>query len=291
MENVSHGLLKEFEAQKKAVSFLRNELNGTDEKIEKLFGQKRVVGSTIAEKLRRVKVLRTERDELTKKVKEKKEERLNVQQQFTEKINVFNALQKNKLHVQNTYEIKGDVNDIQRAIERIEYKIQTDVMEFSKEQKLVKRMNELRKRIGEIKIIRDAADKIRATEKEVRELKRKNDEAHHGVREYASHSQKKHEEMQLLLKEVDALREGEKKFEGEIAQLKKILLEIHGKLDTELLKLNELGTKLSVQREENQRKNKERVHHEIEERMKNIEEKLKKGGKLTTEDLLTWQIK
>ena len=294
MENVS----QEFNEQKKAVSLLRNELNSTDEKIEKLFGQKRVVGSTIAEKLRRVKALRIERDELTKKVKAQKEERMGVQQQLKEKIDASKELLKTKEDLKSKYDVRGDISGIQKEIERIEYKIQTEVMPFSKEQELVKRMKDLQKKADSVQVVREAFDKIRAAEKEVHELKKKNEEAHHHVQDNASQSQKKHEEMQALLNEVDVLREQEKKFEADIAPLKKQLEDVRAKLEVELLKLNELGKSLGVQREElqkqreeNQRHHKERIDHELEEKTRSVEEKLKKGQKLTTADLIAWQAK
>jgi len=290
--------LKEFDTQKKTVSSLRSELNTLDEKIEKVFIAKRTVGSKIAEKLRGVKALRVERDELTKKVKEQKEERAKVQQELKGKVDVSKDLLKTKQDLQSKHDIRGDISMVQKEIERIEYKVQTEVMAFSKEQELMKRANQLRKKIEAAHVVREAYEKSRTSDKEVRELRKKNDEAHYGVQEHAAKSQKKHEEMQTLLKEVDVLRDEEKKFEEEIAPLKKQFEDVRTRLETELLKLNELGKTLGVQRdetqrqrEENVRQHKERAAQELESLSKGVEEKLKSGKKLTTQDLLLWQAK
>ncbi len=284
-------LFSEFDAQKRTVSELKIDLNGLRAQLEPLFTKRKETGQSIRELLQRVKRLKEERDKLTGEVKEHKHERATQQEVVRVRIEAIKELQKKRDEVQKKHSIKGNPSEFKRDIEKIEYRIETEGMSFANEQKLMKRIKELQKKAEEAAVVSDVWGKIHAAEKEIHELKKKGDDAHKALRKKADESQKKHEEMIALLKEVDEFRKNEIALNADIDAMKNKYDEVKKKLEEELLKLTELGMKIGEVKSEGERKRKEKVEQQIASKTQSIEEKLRKGEKLTTEDLLAWQMK
>ena len=272
---------KEFAEQKSIVLSLRQELRSLYDKLDPLVAKRNVLYDSIGALLDKVKELRVQRDELTTVVKKFKDERSDVHKKIKEKI--------------------GDVSDLQPAqgfrnpswyakeIEKIEFRIQTDVMAFSKEQLLMKRIKELQKQEEQAEAAFELLNKKQMEEHQIRELKHLSKDAHGNVQKYAAESQQKHEEMLKLFEQVDAFRKEKKAYEKEIKDLRTMRDNLRQKLEGELLKLSELAKKNDIVKEERYNERKAREKSEIEHRMLSVEEKLKKGQKLTTQDLLAWQ--
>ena len=289
MENES--LFREFDAQKRTVSELRINLNELRRELDPLFNKKKETGQSIRELLQQVKRLREERDKLTIEVKEHKIERARQQEVVRARIESAKELQKKRDDVQKKHGIRGNPAQFKHEIEKIEYRIQTEGMSFANEQKLMKNIKELQKKVEEAAVVSDVWEQTHAVEKEINELKKKSDEAHKIVQKKADESQKKHEEMITLLKEVDELRKNEKKMNFDIDEMKKKYEDVKKKLEEELLKLSEMGKKVGEFQSEGKRKKNEEFEQQLASKSQSVEEKLKRGEKLTTQDLLAWQMK
>lgn len=279
-------LFAEFGKNRQAVSQLRSQLNELSEKLKPLFLRKREIREGISSRLHKVKALREERDALTAQVRQHKQEREHAESELKVKMGTVKELQ--QIPVQ---EQRMSPGRIRQEIEKIEYKIETEVMSFDKEQKLMKRIKELQKKLEEALKANDAYHKMRTARDEAREVRKKGEEEHHLVQQQAAESQKKHENLILLLKEVDGLRVQDKETEEEIQRVKVDFNKVKSELEQALLKLNESGKKVDELKHEASEKKKRQVEEELEQKMKSVEEKLKRGEKLTTQDLLAWQAK
>lgn len=291
MESSGNEHFREFEAEKRAVSSLRAELNTAGEKLDEFFRKRQEIGQGIATRLRRVKALREERNALTTEVKQHKEERKRLQDGVKVKIEGVRKLRNQRDTIQQKLGFRGSPASLQQEIARMEFRIETEGMSFDAEQKLMKRIKELKKKAEEAHAIGAVQEQAHAAEKGIRELKEKTDEEHLWVQKKAEESQQKHEEMVLLLKEVDGLRKQEKAVEGEMGEIKKKYDEVKKKLEEGLVRLNDLGKKVREIKGESERKRREQHEADVESMSRSVEEKLKKGEKLTTEDLLAWQAK
>jgi len=285
MENTP--VFKQFADQKHLVLSLRAELRQLYDKLQPLVLKRNECHDSIGGILDRVRQLRVQRDELTGSVRKHKDERAQVQEQIRQHITAVTGFRQEKVL---SKEGLRNPRAYEKEIEKIEFHIQTEVMNFSKEQGLMKKIKELRKKAEGAATALHAVQKVRGEENTIKQLKKQSEDVHSAVQKYANESQQKHEEMQVLLKEVDALREQKKLHEKEIKGLRKLRDDVRKKLESELEKLNELSKQLGTTRDEQQKQHKERVETHIAGKMKTVEEKLKKGEKLTTQDLLAWQM-
>jgi uncharacterized coiled-coil DUF342 family protein len=281
---MEHSDVADFEHAQRAVSELRAQLNQLNEKLRPLFVRKDEIRVAIISRLERVKVLRAERDALTVQVKQHKVGRSQAEQEFKSKMGVVKGLPEVK-------DVGFYPDQIKRQIERLEYTIETEVMSFDKEQKLVKKIKELQKKLDEARKVQETRKTVRVAHDELRTVRKKGEEEHHLVQQQAAESQKKHEELMLLLKEVDGFRVQEKEVRDAISTLKEGYDKLRKDLEDALMKLGETGKKVDAFRDEVRETKRKHVEEILEQKMKSVEEKLKKGGKLTTQDLLAWQAR
>ena len=79
--------------------------------------------------------------------------------------------------------IKFNPDVIKDNIERIEYKIETEAISFDKEKKLMKEINELKKRYRESSDVNDLFDKIDSLDKEIKDFRKKANDSHQKLKE------------------------------------------------------------------------------------------------------------
>lgn len=270
---------------------LRNSLNEINDQKESWFGKKKNTTDEIFKLAKQLKEVKTKRDSLTKEVKSDKEERGKYNEQIQKNIENIKGLEKEKRETAKKHNIQGDPSKIKEEIDKLELRIETDVMGFDKERGLMKRIKDLKKRYGEAKSVSSVWEKIRELSKETDELRKRADELHNKVQVKAVASQKKHEEGVKLAKKMDELKEKEQGEYERFFEFKRKFMETNGNLKKKLVELNELNQKLV----EDKKIIKEKIELEKKETLKSkemeIEEKIKKGEKITTEDLLVFQAK
>jgi len=283
------------------INSLKNELNAFDKQKEECFELVRQNKKYIDELQNKVKNLKKERNSLTDSVKTLKQHRDEFNKQLKEKIDAFKKVipkkkEKPKVHI--------NVGFLKKEIKAMEYKIETEGLSFDKEQKLMKVIKERKKQIDE-NSYGGLSENARNLSKEIDEIRKKADESHRTMRAKADESQKKHEEVIKSSNELRNLENKQKEYEFKIRECKRKIDEINQKLGAKL----EQAVENKVRQKEQQKKQKE--HHQerrykkgkkdysykqhkhvnIEEMQKKTEEKLKKGQKITTDDLLAFQNK
>jgi uncharacterized coiled-coil DUF342 family protein len=284
-------LLKAFDEEKRAVSSLRSDLNKFDSKIRDLSGRRKTVGREIAAKLRRLKVLRDERNALTDEVKKFKEKRSEFQLIVKKKVMVVKELQKKMDDFTKKSGIRTNPAQLKREIESIELRIETEGVTFNVEKKLMKELKDLNKKFEQTSDVSGIWNEIHAADKEIKLLKNENDEVHKQVQVKAAESQNRHEELVALSKEVDKLRKDEKELLAQIDSIQLIFDEVKKKLESELGRLQDVGSHVQSVKDAKRKKQQRKKEKMVEDMSKDVEEKMKKGEKLTTEDLLAFQAK
>ena len=251
------------------IASLRNELNKLDKEKEGFFAQSKENNNKIKALSNEVNRLKKERNDLTDSVKKVKAERDKFNTELKRGIEEFKKKAPKKE--------KGiNIGFLKKEIKAMDYKIETEGLSFDKEQKLMKIIKEKKKIVventGSMELSHEI-DKVRA----------KADAAHKQTREKADASQQKHEqviEKSNLLKElIKKQREINKKCN----EYKKKVGEINQRLVSKLQDI------VSRNKQKPKQHGKPRV--DIAGMQQKAEEKLKKGGTLTTDDLLAFQNK
>lgn len=284
-------LLQEFNKKKAEVTQSRDELNRINSVKENFYKEKREVSKKIFEDITRIKDLRKERDTLTAEVRELKGERQKHSAKVKEKISEVQEVNKQRKEVQDKYHISGDPTELQRQMDHLETKIETEPMSFDKEQKIMKLIKQLKKKLGEATKISNVWTKSHEVRKEIDEEKKMSDDLHKKVQKQAEESQKRHEELITLSNEVKELKKKEEETLKGYIKEKTTYDEIKKKLEEELKALNELSRQIDEMKGVKTKEKKARKDEEVNKIVMSVEEKIKKKQKLTTEDLLAFQAK
>src|SRR3989344_1112464 len=206
-------------------------------------------------------------------------------------INSLKGLRDEKTIIEKKTKNKTRINplDLKKRIESIEEKIQTEVISFDKEKKL---MGELKKLKADFKDSGDLffnRDKISSLSKEIKEERDKANEFHNKIRSLLDSNKEKNKEFKGFFKELDNLREKESIKQKEISEIKTNIENLNVELNSKLSAVGQIKKNLvneAVKRKEYKKKMDEKI---IEEKSKIVEDKIKNKVKLTKEDFLIYQ--
>lgn len=270
------------------ISDLKNQINALNSKKEETFSKKSEVSTQIRSLIGTVKDSKSKRDEKTKFVREEKEKR----QKLNEEI-------KGKFQKLDEVAVKNDDSKpekftkspvfIKKELKALEYKIETEGMSFDKEKKMMKVINQLRKQLVEAEKSRVAYSEVKNIKQELTPLKKDASEIHQKIQVEAEQSQKLHQEMIDASRKIDELKSQEKLLMAQFVEEKKAYSEVNEKLKLKLEELGKLRAELDKYKVEAADERKERVNKTLAEKRREVEEKIRKGEKLTTEDLIILQ--
>ena len=281
----------ELAERKKRIAELRNQLNELAEQKEKAFQEKTALARTIGEQLGSVKGARSDRNKLTSDVKELKQQRDAVNEEIKKKIAIAKTFVKPPERPMGKPGRRRELSPLEK-IRQIEEKIETEVMSFDKEKKLMKEIKDLKKKAEEEKG-RVAAQKQRYDlEREIQDLKKRSNELHQQMQGIAQNSQEKHEAVLASSKGIDELKAQEEAAFKRFTELKQKFNDVNEQLKAELDHMKGLMPAMQEKRPEryeHRQTRKERDDADLKTKEHEVEEKIRRGEKLTTEDLLVYQ--
>ncbi len=288
-EKERNSLITELNKVKSEIKELRSNLNKINDEKEKAFSEKEEIRKKISELIALVKETKGERNKFTKDVRGAKKERDRLNRDIAKKINDIKKFNKKKKELESKFKITVNPSSIKRQIDALEQKIETEVMEFSKEKAIMKKVNELKKQYKEVRGISDIWEESSKLSKDIDKLKAKADSLHKIVKDHAKESQEKHEEVVGSSDEINNLREKEEDAYKIFFGLKQKYGEINILLKQKLEQLGKIHEDLGESKAQERQKKEKRSAASLKDRKKAVEEKLKKGGKITTEDFMIMQ--
>lgn len=220
-------------------------------KKETLFEIRRIVSQEIKRLFNELKEFKAKRDEHTVKVKTLKEDR--------EKLNT--ELKKSSPDQQSTDKIP--VAQIKKEIEKMQYYIETTPLSPDKEKGVMKEIREKEKLLSKA-----AGQKLSP---ELEKIREKSNQIHAQIQELAKASQEYHEKIIQISKDIKILKAREKDIHSLFTEAKE---KYKNAKDVKPVKKQTH----SIRSEES-----------LKERQNEVEEKIKKKQKLTTEDLIAFR--
>tara|TARA_Y100000294_G_scaffold174916_1_gene193911 strand:+ start:645 stop:1538 length:894 start_codon:yes stop_codon:yes gene_type:complete len=282
-------LLKELSEHKKDISELKSKLSEINVQKESWFKKKENYNKQISELIKTIKSNRNVRDNFTKRIKQDKVKRTDLGKGVTQRLNKIKQLNDEKRDLLKKYEIKGNPLELKSQIDELEHKMETEVHSIEQEKKLMKTIKDLKKKFKEIKSLVKVWEQSKILSKEMRDLKRERDKVHNNIQTQAKQGQEKHVLIMESSKEIDGLKEKEGKAFQEFLKFKKEFIELNNKLKQELNKISKINIKLSSDRNEIKKIEKKKQAEVMKTKEENVKDKIKRGKKLTTEDLLVMQ--
>lgn len=245
---------------------LKKELDGVRDSKEHLFDIRSIISDEIKLLFSKLKDLKDSRDELTTKVQDMKTERDSINTQIKTLIEEVKGLR----------DVNGErvnATALKKEVSKMRYYMETNPLSPEEEKKVMKTIRDKEKVLGKSEEVSGAKSKLKDLSKTIDDLKEKSNKIHAEVKELAKVSQEKHEELINFSKDIKYLKAREK--------------EIHALFSDEKDDYKEKRSLYLKNRKfyEAKRPKKEPVNimKKIE---RNVEEKIRKGQKITTEDLL-----
>jgi uncharacterized coiled-coil DUF342 family protein len=286
MTNQGHKeLVEELNKLKVDVSKLRDTLSGLDKEKESWFEKKSGASSKIKSGIEKIKQLKLQRDQLTAEVKELKTKRQQFNSEVKQESTQLNSLKEGKEKIFKDLKMDENPSRLRQELERLEFKMETEPMSFANEQALMKKINHLRQKVEATKVISAVNRKVRESSSGLRETRKEANDVHRQIQEKA----KKSQEILKISAEIDSNKPAEKESYEKFTEFKKQFMELSGQLKEKLKAMDEIRAKLGDIAEERKESRKQQQQNFLKTKEQEVEDKIKRGEKLTTEDLLIFQ--
>ena len=282
-------LVEELNRHRAEISKLKSSLNELDKEKEAWFGKKEEYSKKIREGIQKIKEDKAKRDALTKEVKELKPKRDSSNVEVATKLKDLGSLKKDKEDIAKSLDVKQSPSRILEQLERLEFKLETEPMSFDKERALMKEIKALRKAYGNSGSLRESGKKIRDISLEVREKRYEGNQIHMTIQEKAKQSQILHEEILRMSGEIDKLKVSEEDAFKKFLDFKSKFSEMNSQLKEKLKEMNSVRKELDKIDLQRRDKKKQEIESFLKSKEEEVNEKIKRGEKLTTEDLLVFQ--
>jgi len=281
-------LLTELNSVRSEVRDLRNKFNNLDRKKEELYREKRKVSSDIHSRIRVAKDSKDKRNNLTETVKTTKHSKEELEAKLKLLESEVQSLKEEKQRALSKIGV-SDPMMLKKDIKKLEFKIETEGVTFEKEKELMKVLSKMKKQFESSKVVGDIEHKLSSKIRDLRDIREMMDMTKKIVQVSAKESQKHHVELIESSKEIDELKKKEDTFESEAAKYKAEIAALNDELNAKMNRMDELR-KVLGENNVKLREDVEKSNHEILKQKDNaVQEKIKTGKKLTTEDLLILQ--
>ncbi len=188
---------------------------------------------------------------------------------------------------------RKDFAGMQRMLERMEMKIETEVMEFEKEKQLMVKIKKLKKQLDEGLASLEGRQQYFALSKEIKEAKKKADEFHKKFIEEREKSKENLGKFTVLNKKINQLKKQQQEVLKKGLEVKQeytsLIQQVKGKYEEKRRAFTQKAEQRRQIKQQREQQRQEQNKKLLAERSRSVEEKLKAKKKLTTEDLIAFQ--
>lgn len=278
---------KDINRLKEEIASLKTELNKINDDKEEWFTKKEELKKEIADLISKVKTLRKVSIP-GKDLENLKNERDNRNIKVKELIGKIQELKKEKSSILLKYNIEQDPEGIKRSIDKLDEKIETEALSISAEKKLMEKIKSLKKSYNELGDVKSISDKINDISKEINEVKGRANVAHETYKTALKKSRKGYKEFFSVSRQINVIKKQQERAFDMFISFKNKFADVSRQLKDKLFLAKTVDTNIKKVVKEDKKK---KVDKYIEEKAEKAEEKLKKGKKLTNEDILAMQGK
>ena len=187
-----------------------------------------------------------------------------------------------KLKQAQSSSIPGNSSDIEKELQSLEWKYQTQALTPSEDKKMSKKIQEITMHLSVLKEHDKAKRDLRKTIQELGDLQKEQKIYHSNVLANAERSEAKHQELLALYERRDQLNKEKEQLDEKLGPISNQISEVKGKLQAEFDKVKVVKKKEAAKAQASQNKL-------LDEKAKAVKEKIKNGEKLTTADILIIQ--
>jgi uncharacterized coiled-coil DUF342 family protein len=260
---------------------LKKSLNELNIEKEEWFTKKESLKKDVSNLISQIKKIKFSRDKGNKETQKLKAEREKYNKQVKELISEFKKLNSQKQKVMKDNKITFNPEDISKQIKALDYIVETEAISFDKERKIMTQIRHLKKQMAEAGDVQGLFKELKEVSDKIKEAKDKAEISHKKLLDLNKDGDTYREFMKLT-KQINDLKKKQEGAFNKFIDSKNKFSKINSQLKDKLkdAKGMKIESEIGVRRKEAKA---------LEEKTKEVEEKLKKKKKLTTEDLLVFQ--
>ena len=248
------------------------------------FNRKEDLKKELNELVKKIKEFKLERDKANVSIESLRSQRNAYSSKIKDLIKQIKKLNKKKNKFLKRYDVKIDPSRIREKINELEKRVEIEV-DFKKEQKLMKQINELKKSYAESPELNEILEKSKMISAEITETKKKADEIHQKIIEYTK--DKGYSTFIELSKKISEIRKQQEDAFQKFINFKNEYINASNELRKLLEHIKNNKNKNIVKSQEKE----SRIMDIIKKKVEFVEQKLKQKKKLTTEDIIAYQGK
>jgi len=267
---------------KKEIQGLKRTLNDLNVQKEEWFSTKEGLSKEIRNLIKSVRSIKISKDKSNETIQKLKQQRNKYNKQTQDLISKFKILNNKKTKILKLEKIDFDPSKLLENIGQLETTIETEALSFQKEQQLMKRIRELKKKMKDSEGVQHLFKDLKKLSNHIDESKSKSEEFHRKIQEEYKKNKSGHSEFIEITRQIHDLNKKQEVAFKRFIDSKNQFSKINTLLKE---KLREAGTFIKDQKITKQKNDK----FILEKKAKEVESKIKKKKKLTTEDILILQ--
>lgn len=267
---------------RKEINELKDSLNKSNIQKEDWFSQKEGLKKEVSNLISQIKKIKFSKDNDTKEIQSLKQIRENYNNEVKKLISRYKELNEKKKKLLKDKQVTFDPSKLAEQIEQLDYKIETEGVTFDQEKKIMNQIRQLKKQLEEAGGVQIVFKELKELSEKINKAKEKSEDAHKKLQDHLRRDKNTYDDFLKLTKQINSLKKKQEDAFKKFIDSKNKFSDINKQLKERLKDAKDINFKEKVTTDKKQAKF-------LEEKTREVEEKLKKKKKLTTEDLLVFQ--
>lgn len=280
-------LLEKAKQAKEECDSLKSMLARIREEKEMHYQKKEELRKQISSLVPAIKNTKGHNDEFSRMVVELKKERDSYNQKVRALITKIKELRINKNKVANGTSINLD--SIKKQIEQLEFSIETNALQYDKEQKINDKIKRLKKIYKENENVAKLDDELKSMSIEIDSAKKTADEFHNKLDETIKNSKNESSAFMELSRKISLLRQQQNEEFIAFKKSKSEYIDTLNKLKEKSADIINMNSQLHDSKKEKSNIDNSLKKQALQKKVESVKEKLKNEKKLTKEDILILQ--
>ena len=281
-------LFKKLETIRKDIDIFRSNLNNNREEKEKLYQKRISLSDRIKDKIKKIKDLKSKKDKDNIGLQEEFKEKENLNKEISDLIIKIKKINEKIKKFRETKKIDKNPRLIKVALEKLELKIETEAISYEEEKKLMKRVNQLKKEYKSVKEIVDLDDEYNKISKYIDNKRVRLNNIKEKINEKMK-TRSDYDDFMKISKEIFELKKDMKITNDGYIKLKADSLNTNLLLKEKFREFDNIKNQIGIENKKISEEKEIQKRDLIHQKVNIVEEKIKKGQKLSTDDLITFQ--
>ena len=266
---------------------LKQELSKLSQEKENLYKEKEKINSSISDSINQFRMIKDSLDNSNIYLQEIKKEKDELREKINELIIKIKEQNKTKQELQRKYGREFNPVKIKLLIEKLEQKIETEALSVDKEKSVMKKIKGLKKKLKDGAELANAYSIANKLSSEIQDLRDKYGEIINKLKETSSNLDYK--ELRDITNEIQEKKKKREELNGRIKSVKDLIFNTNIKIRGKFNEISGLDKQIRSIKDQISNNKKLKSNRIIGEKFKIVEEKIKRGEKITKEDIQVYQ--